>query len=528
MKPTFARFQPVLPVALALTVSAASLAQEAKKEAPDKPKAAQPEKVEKAPAPESGKKPEATKPAGKPADTKPAEAKPNESKPAEATTIHKIQEGEFEVKLSLDGVFEAVKQTPIALDPREWSDLTVVSVVDHGTQVKKGDVLVKLETRDLEEQIADIERARPLEELNLKLAHQEFATLERTTPLALESARRAKMEGEQDLAHYEDNERAMEERNARENVKRIEQNLAYTKEELDQLEKMYAADELTEETEEIILQRARNDVAYYEWMLEQTRARSERSLNTLIPRQYLSQKQSVQQLEIAWRQAEQSLPETLRKKRLELEAQEIALKKSAEKLADLKADLAALTVRAPHDGVVYYGATSRGKWVTASQVERKLVPGGKLMADEVILTIVAPESLRIRASVAENRLRHLKKGVTGQAASGLDPDAEFPTAVESVSLVPFADGTYDATFTAPKAGADAPAYYPGMTVKIRLDLFEAADALTAPKKGVHRDKEGHYVHLKDGAKRRVKVGQSNDDTYQILDGLKEGDEIKVP
>lgn len=299
MKPTFARFQPVLPVALALTVSAASLAQEAKKEAPDKPKAAQPEKVEKAPAPESGKKPEATKPAGKPADTKPAEAKPNESKPAEATTIHKIQEGEFEVKLSLDGVFEAVKQTPIALDPREWSDLTVVSVVDHGTQVKKGDVLVKLETRDLEEQIADIERARPLEELNLKLAHQEFATLERTTPLALESARRAKMEGEQDLAHYEDNERAMEERNARENVKRIEQNLAYTKEELDQLEKMYAADELTEETEEIILQRARNDVAYYEWMLEQTRARSERSLNTLIPRQYLSQKQSVQQLEIA-------------------------------------------------------------------------------------------------------------------------------------------------------------------------------------------------------------------------------------
>lgn len=518
MKPALFPIIPILPVALALAVSANGLAQEPKKEAPEKPKPAQPEKVEKAPATEPAKKPEASKP----------DAKPAESKPAEGGTVHKITKGEFEVKLSLDGTFEAVKQTPIALDPREWGDLTVVSVVDHGTVVKKGDLLVKLDTRDLEEQIADLERARPLEELNLKLAHQEFATLERTTPLSLEAARRAKMEGEQDMAYYEDTERAMEERNAKENVKRIEQNLAYNKEELDQLEKMYAADELTEETEEIILQRARNDVAYYEWMLEQTRARSERILNTSIPRQHLSQRKNVEQLEIAWRQAEQSLPETLRKKRLELEAQEIALKKSAEKLADLKADLADLTVKAPHDGVVYYGATSRGKWVTASQVERKLVPGGKLMADEVILTVVSPEALRIRASVGENRLRHLKKGVSGQAAPGFDPESEFPTAVETVSLVPFADGTYDATFTAPKGVEGGPAYYPGMTVKIRLDLFEAADALTAPKKAVHRDKDGHYVHLKDGSKRRIKVGQSNDDAYQVLEGLKEGDEIKVP
>ena len=189
----------------------------------------------------------------------------------------------------------------------------------------------------------------------------------------------------------------------------------------------------------------------------------------------------------------------------------------------------ALTVKAPHDGVAYYGASSRGKWITASTVDRKLVPGGKLTPAEVILTIVKPAPLKLRAAVPENRLRHLAKGAAGLAAPGLDSEAEFKTVLESVSLVPYADNTYDAVFTVPESEPDnGPTFYPGMTAKIRLDLYEAANALTAPKKAVHRDAEGYYVHLKDGAKRRIKVGKSNDEAYEILEGLKEGDEIKLP
>lgn len=493
------------------------------KPAPERPAAAAPAK----PAVEPGEQKAGAAPGDQKAKAATGEKK-DEAKPAETGTLQRLKKGEFELKVTLDGIFESAAQTPVAVDPREWSDLTVVSVVDHGTAVKQGEVLVRFETGDLEEQIADLERARPLEESSLKLVRQELGSLEKTTPLSLESARRAKMEGEQDLAYFEDVSRALQERDAREDVKRLEQNLSYAREELEQLEKMYQADELTEETEEIILQRARNDVAYYEWMLEQTRVRSERTLNTVIPRQHLSQRQSVQSLDIAWRQAEQGLPEALRKKRLEVQAQEIALEKNARKLSDLKADLAALTVKAPHDGIVYYGASSRGKWTTASQVERKLVPGGKLMPAEVMLTVVKPEPLRIRATVAENRLRHLVKGVAGVAAPGLDPEAEFRTELHSVSLVPYADNSYDAVFAVPAKVRTGLALHPGMTAKVRLDLYEAQNALTAPKKAVHRDAEGYYVHLKDGAKRRVTVGRSNDELYEILGGVREGDEIKVP
>ncbi len=441
---------------------------------------------------------------------------------------HKITRGEFELKVELDGVFQSVQETPLSVAPEAWSDLTVVDVVAHGTQVKKGEVLLRFDTAKLKEEIAELKKQAPLAELTLKLARQELASLEKTTPLSLETARRDKTESEQDLAYYEDVTRALRERDTKEDVRRIEQSLSYAQEELNQLEKMYQADDLTEETEEIILKRARNDVAYYEWLLIQTRERSARSLNTTIPREHDSMRRNVEKLALAWRQAEQGLPDALRKKRLEVEAQERAAAKNTRRLADLENDLSLLTVRAPHDGVVYYGASSRGKWVTAATVERKLVPGGKLAAHEVFLTLAKPSPLRLHVTVPEAKLRHLKPGLNGHAWPSYDADAEFKTRLQSLSFVPHADNTHDAIFTVPASDPEGPALFPGMTAKIRLDLYTAANALTAPKKAVHKDAKGHYVHMKDGSRRDVTVGKANDDAYEILTGLKEGEEIKLP
>ena len=453
----------------------------------------------------------------------------NDSKDKPATpTLHTVKAGEFELKVELDGILEGTQELPVSVNPEEWADLTVLEVVPHGTMVKKGDVLIRFDAEKLEEQISDLKRGNPLAELNLKLAHQELEALERTTPLALDKARRDKMEAEQDLAYYEDVTREMRERDAHEDVKRIEQSLSYTREELNQLEKMYKADDLTEETEEIILQRARNDVAYYEWVLTQTKERSQRTLNTSIPREHDAQRRSVENVSIAWRQAEQGLPDALRKKRLELEAQQMAFEKGVQRLAKLEKDLGTLTVRAPHDGIIYYGASSRGKWITAATVERKLVPGGKLAAQEVFMTLVKATPLQIHVSVPESKLRHLKAGLNGFAWPTWDADSEFKTQLKSISFVPYADGTFDALFSVPKMGEDGPTLYPGMNAKIRLDLYEATNAITVPKKGVHKDAAGHYVHLKDGKKRKVKVGKANEQVYEILEGLKAGDEVKIP
>ncbi|MCB1231193.1 MAG: hypothetical protein KDN19_13040 [Verrucomicrobiae bacterium] len=450
-----------------------------------------------------------------------------EEKP-EAPKLHSVKRGEFELKVELDGTFVASQATPVSVVPEAWSDLTIVEVLPHGTPVKKGDVLARFETKNLEKEIAELHESEPLKELNDVMARRELETLEKTTPLSLENARRAKMEAEQDFAYFQDVSRKLRERDAHEDVSRIEQQLSYAREELNQLEKMYKADDLTEETEEIILTRARNDVAYYEWILEQTKARSERTLSTSLPREEGAQRRGVESRSLAWRDAERNLPDALKKKRLEISASERARDKEHERLANLEHDLGLLTVKAPHDGIVYYGSSNRGKWVTAATVERKLVPGGKIAPHEVFLTLVKPSPLEIQVAVPESKLRHLANGQKGFAWPSFDADAEFKTQLKSVSFVPYADNTYDATFSIPKLEENAPPLFPGMTAKVRLDLYSTTEALTVPKSGVHKDGEGYYVHLKDGAKRRVKVGKSNEKSFEILSGLKEGDEVKIP
>ena len=66
-------------------------------------------------------------------------------------------------------------------------------------------------------------------------------------------------------------------------LKYYEESLAYAAEELNQLKKMYEADDLTEETEEIILQRAQNQYDRAKFSLEAARIRNEDTLKIQIP-----------------------------------------------------------------------------------------------------------------------------------------------------------------------------------------------------------------------------------------------------
>ena len=67
-------------------------------------------------------------------------------------------------------------------------------------------------------------------------------------------------------------------------LKTSEQYLAYAAEELNQLKKMYEADDLTEETEEIILQRAQYQYERAKFSHEAAKIRNEETLQVQLPR----------------------------------------------------------------------------------------------------------------------------------------------------------------------------------------------------------------------------------------------------
>ena len=160
---------------------------------------------------------------------------------------------------------------PVVLRAKSWSDFTVLKAVPHGDRVQKGETLVWLDMEDIDEQLQDTEQSVRLNKLALQLATTELENTKTTLPLDLEAAIRTKKIADDDLNYFLKINKSFLIESAQFSLKSSQQSLEYAEEELKQLEKMYDADDLTEETEEIVLKRAKNDVEQSKFYLKSTR-----------------------------------------------------------------------------------------------------------------------------------------------------------------------------------------------------------------------------------------------------------------
>ena len=440
-------------------------------------------------------------------------------------TTHKVEAKPFKITAKLSGIVESKRQTPVAMDLDRWTEMTLVTALPHGTEVKEGDLLFQLETKDLEKRIRELKVGMPLKELDLETAEQELANLEQTTPLRLEQSRLAMEHAEEDLEYFKKVTLPIRERSAKEDLKSSRNYLLYAEEELKQLQKMYDEDDLTEETEEIILQRQKNSVASYKWTLEQTEARTDRTLATQLPREEESLQRNHTLKVIEYESSEKATKDALKRMKLDVEAKVREFDEMEIALKEYEADLAKMAPKAPHDGVVYYGMSQRGKWTTASTVERKMIPGGKLSMNEIAMTVVNPKEVQLRVAIPESKLKGLKKGLGGKLKLLWNPDVEFEGKLETVSWVPFADNTYDAIVSiVPRDNARA---MPGMKGDIEIEIADKEKALTVPRSAVETKGKVSTVTMKNGEKRTVRTELSNGSLIEIVEGLKAGDEIRV-
>jgi multidrug efflux pump subunit AcrA (membrane-fusion protein) len=470
-------------------------------------------------------------PAKKPVKPQDAPAK-DTAKPA----THKVEKGPFKVEVTVKGIFESENMTEVSLNPEAWTPktggmLTVLKAVDHGTNAHKGDTLVEIDPEQLDDAIRDLETDRHLADLSIKLAEEEMPTLEKFTPLDLAAADRSKKQADEDLKLFLDVVRPHSEKMAHYQVKSAGQYLEYAKEELRQLEKMYRSKDLTEETEEIILKRQRHAVESAQFYYKTAELERDFTLKTDLPRRQQNLSENAVKQGLSLERAKATLPLTLNQKRLALDKLKYDRGKAEERLAKLKEDRKMMTIKAPADGIVYYGKCSRGTWGTAAMMASKLQRGGIVMPSEVILTIVQPRPLFIRAVVEEKDVHWVRPDLKGKAVPVPYPDLKLAAKVGSVSAIPITPGNFEARIDV-DAGVDSAAIMPGMACTVKLLPYVKADALTVPATAVFTDdldEDKHFVYLpgKEGKpeKRFVTVGHTSEGKTEIKGGLQEGDEV---
>ena len=527
-------------IALALAVQSPAAEQDKKKpaSAPEKP-AAEAKKTDTEPAkkaapkkedakPEEKAKPaEQQKPASPAKESAPAAAKPAASGPA----THTVKAEPFRVEISLDGTFVAQKMTEIVVKPDTWSTFKVEEAVKHGETVSRGDVLVKFDPKAIDEAVADSKTSQRLAEISLKQAEANLKMLEATTPMDVAMAERVKKMADEDRARYFKIEREMDKKSAESSLKRAQQYYENDLEELKQLEKMYAADDLTEETEEIVLKRQRAAVEQSKLYLEQAKLRYEETLKIRMPRYEESMEYSDQLLALATGKAKTSLPLTLEQQRLELEKAKVQRERSDEKFKKLLDDQKLMTVEAPVGGVVYYGKCVDGKWTTGAAAAGKLKPGKAVTANDPFMTIVGTRPMVLLATVSEKDLQWIKPGLKGSARPTAYPDLRAPVSVSEINGIPTAAGSFAATLRV-TLDTEAECLMPGMTCKVKLVPYQKMRTLTVPLSALKTDEiddTKHYVQLvvenAKPKKQPVKVGKRSGDMAEILDGLVAGDNV---
>ncbi len=377
---------------------------------------------------------------------------------------------------ALTGRFATADAVEVVLRPKAWSKLRVVSAAQHGRAVKKGQIILRLETDELDEAIADKAEEVGKGKLAVAAGAEQLRHLEATGPEKLAAATRARDRAVEDHDEFLETGRELAEKDADMALAGAEFSLAYAKEELRQLEKMYASDDLTEATEEIVLKRQRFVVRRSEHNLRKARAEHRVARGRTIPRKVAdlaaARKDAVEEL----RHAQSSVPAGIEKQRQDLAAlrRKQALIETA--LAELKADRDGMVVRAPADGLVYHGRLERGRLVTAAAVAAKLRPGGSPGTNEVLMTIVSPRPKTVCADVPQKRLGELARGANVTILPVGFDGVELPARVQSVSSVPLPSGSFDVRIA---LTGKHDRIRPGMTCRIRLPGADPTTA-TAP------------------------------------------------
>lgn len=447
---------------------------------------------------------------------------------SKAATV-KVETEKIVLETTLKGTVEADQASELFFEAKSWAGPFIVkSALAHGSRVKKGDVVLELDTVKIDQAISDLKLERQVADISLKLAKDELPILEQFLPMNLAAAERDKRNAEEDMKRYAEVERAHKKKTADFQLKSQLQWLEYEREELKQLQKMYRDKDLTEETEEMILKRQRNQIEQLEFNLESLKLQQEREASLDLPRRDQTMEVGLQKQILAWQKAQSSLPLELNQKRLALQKQEIERTKTEERFQDLENDRAAMVVRAPQDGIVYHGQADRAQWNSAT-VSSRLKRNGMIQPKEVFMTVVTAKPVVLRVDVEERDFAAMKEGLAGQAVPVAFPAMKIPCRMKSVSIAPRSAGTFDG-----RIALDVPdnveTIVPGMIANAKFVTYRKDTALVVPTSAIFHDEgsDVSYVYVAGNGKpvkTEVELGKVTGSKTEILSGLKAGTEI---
>lgn len=441
--------------------------------------------------------------------------------------VFAVQEGPLTISVTSGGSIQSRDKVVIASELE--GNNTVIWVIDEGTNVQTGDLLLEFDASDLidkrnEQEIvvanADASLVGAREKLGVTEGDCEAATLDREVDLML-----AKMA----LEKYLEGDYPQQLRQNEADIALADEEVKRAAERLEWSERLAKEGFLTRtelQADELALKRKQID-------LEMTNTK----LNVLTNYMVLQQRST---LDSALRKAERLMARTewlnkstLRQVESELRARLRELNRATNRLAELNFQISKSKIYAPTNGIILYTSTvliSRRQWWI-----KPLAVGATAVERQDLIYIPIESGMVVEVMIPEASLNKIDSGMPARVKIDAFPGRLFEGRLVKIGILP--DGQSS------QLNPDLKLYKceiecdfkdvlirPGMSCDVELVKEDHERALFVPVQCVVRVDGAPRVYVKSDGKwepRAVRVGLDNNRMIHILEGVRAGEEVML-
>lgn len=212
-----------------------------------------------------------------------------------------------------------------------------------------------------------------------------------------------------------------------------------------------------------------------------------------------------------------------------LDSEEVKLNRQVERFKLLQKQVARCTIKAPHDGVVYYYVDPNPRPGSEStQIEE----GMAVRQEQRLFYLPDLSQMEVQVILNESVVDRVRPGLRASVEFDALPRVRLEGSIATVGQIPNRENQRGEDIRyflgVLKLDHSIEGLKPGMSAVVTFELPRRDGVIALPHEAVIADQDDPFCFVAVGdhlERRNVKIGQTTTDLIEITEGLKEGEEV---
>jgi HlyD family secretion protein len=440
--------------------------------------------------------------------------------------FHTVKRGDMLISIVEGGALKAVNESIIR---SEFEGISrIISIVPEGTYVKKGDLLVELDSSEMKDRVNAQEVSYQNSEFAFVQAKENLSIQKSLVESQIKEGELRVEFAKSDLEKYKEGDAPQQINTATNSIIIRAEQLQRAQDKLDWTQQLHQkgyaskseleADALSLTQAKIGLEQSREDLRL---LIKYDQPKNLRKLQSAL-------EQAQKELE----RLQQRTSAQISQAESDLKTRQRALELTLEKLNQLKEQVAASRMLAPQDGLVVYASSTPGG-DRGGQV--LIEEGAQIRQRQEIIKLPDISQMLVEIRVHESHVLQVQPGLDAYVTVDSLPDRRFKAKVRKVAVLPnsqdrFFNPNLKVYSTEVLIEDELPDLKPGVSARAEIIITNLVNALTVPLQAVTTVKGRQVCYVQSGATVAsvpVVVGNFNDQFIEIKSGLKAGDRVML-